>query len=256
MFAIHATVFPFDGEWSGVLGGIECADDLFEADTTASDAAEVPAAAGVTEGEVAAQDSGASVEGDGSIFHVDMVDAIGEGANEFDGVDALPDEVAGVEIEAELLAAIECLQGAFRGVDIEGDFGGVNFEGKFDTAVFEDVEDGIPAFGEELEAAFDHGFGGWGEIIKEVPDGGAGEAIHDTHIKFLGSTGRVFHFFSGPLVDSGGIAIAPDVIREDTFVAGVNVIEDGLAHEVVGDSEEFQAMFFEEFAFAGAVGII
>jgi hypothetical protein len=256
VFAVHAAVFPFDGEGSGVFGGVEGADDFFEANAAASDAAEVPAASGVTEGEVAAEDTGAAVEGNGGIFHVDVVDAIGEGADEFDGINALPDEVAGVEVEAEFLASVECLECAFGGVEVEGDFGGVYFEGEFDAAVFEDIEDGVPAFGEELEAAFDHGFGGWGEVVDEMPDGGAGEAIDDADIEFLGGAGGFFHFFGGAVVDAGGVTITPDVIGEDAFVSGIDVIEDGLSDEVVGDGEEFEAVFFEEFAFAGAVGIV
>ena len=256
VFAVHAAVFPFDGERTGVFGGIECADDFFEADTTASDAAEVPTASWVTEGEVAAEDTGAAIEGDGGIFHVDVVDAIGEGADKFDGIDTLPDEVAGVEVEAEFLASVECLECAFGGVEVEGDFGWVNFEGEFDAAVFEDIEDGIPAFGEELEAAFDHGFWGGGEVIDEVPDGGAGEAVDDADIEFLGGAGCVFHFFGRTAIDTGRVAIAPDVIGENAFVSGIDVIEHGLSDEVVGNGEEFEAVFFEEFAFAGAVGVV
>lgn len=256
VFAVHSAVFPFDGEGAGVFGGIKSADDFFEADTAASDAAEVPAASGVTEGEVAAEDTGASIEGDGSIFHVDVVDAIREGANEIDGIDTLPDEVAGVEVEAEFLAPVECLECAFGGVEVEGDFGGVNFEGEFDATVFEDVENWVPAFGEELEAAFDHGFGGGREVVEEVPDGGSGKSVDDADVEFLCGAGCVFHFFGGAMVNAGGVAITPNIVRKDALVTGVDVIEDGLSDEMIGDGEEFQAMFFEEFAFAGAVRIV
>ena len=39
-------------------------------------------------------------------------------------------------------------------------------------------------------------------------------------------------------------------------MAGIDVIEDGLADEVIGDREELQVVFFQEFPFAVAVGVV
>ena len=44
---------------------------------------------------------GLAVERHGGVLHVDVVDAVGELADEEVRLDALPDEVAGVEVEAE-----------------------------------------------------------------------------------------------------------------------------------------------------------
>ena len=56
---------------------------------------------------MAAEDAAAAVERDDRVLDVDVVDAVGEFADELDRVDALPDAVAGVEVEAELLAVAE-----------------------------------------------------------------------------------------------------------------------------------------------------
>lgn len=57
-----------------------------------------------------------------------MEDAIGEGVDEFDGVDALPDEMGGVEVDSKGGVVIEGGQRAIEGDDVVGDFGWVDFE--------------------------------------------------------------------------------------------------------------------------------
>jgi hypothetical protein len=39
-------------------------------------------------------------------------------------------------------------------------------------------------------------------------------------------------------------------------MAGVDVVQDGLTDEVIGDREQFQPMLFEQISLAGAVGIV
>src|ERR1044071_16214 len=59
-FAVHAAVFPFDGERALVADAVELADDFFEVDASAAGAAEIPAAAVVAEVEVAGENAGAA----------------------------------------------------------------------------------------------------------------------------------------------------------------------------------------------------
>ena len=49
VFAVHAAIFPFDGERAVVADFVERADDLFEVHAAATRRAEVPAAAQVAE---------------------------------------------------------------------------------------------------------------------------------------------------------------------------------------------------------------
>jgi len=256
LVAIHSGVFPFNGEWSVVVDGVQSPDDFFEADPTSSDAAEVPTATGIAEADVAGEDAGATVQGDGSVFHVNVVDTIREVTDEFDRVDALPDEVAGVEVETEFFAVVDRFQSAFGGIDVEGDFGRMDFETEFHTTFLEDVHDGIPEVGEELESVVDHALGcGW-EVVEQVPDAGSGEPVDGFDVQFSGSAGGVFHFFDGTFTHTGRITVTPDVFGEDRFVSFVDVVTDSLSDEVVGDGEKLQVIFFEQFAFPGTVGVV
>src|SRR5690606_18612904 len=104
MFAVHADVFPFDRERAVVADLVKRADDLLEIDAAATWRAEVPAAARVAEVEVAGQDAGAAVERDDRVLDVDVIDAIRKLADELDRINSLPQQMTGVEVEAELFA--------------------------------------------------------------------------------------------------------------------------------------------------------
>ena len=64
-----------------------------------------------------------AVEGARGVLDVHVIDAVGEGPDELDRVDELPEQVAGVEVEAELGPVVEGLQGRLGRVDVEGDLG-------------------------------------------------------------------------------------------------------------------------------------
>ena len=91
----------------GVAGVVQGADDFLKVHRAAARRAEVPTAARVAEVKVAGQNAGAAVEERDRIFHVHVIDAIREGANEFHRVDALPEQMAGIEVEAEFFAVVE-----------------------------------------------------------------------------------------------------------------------------------------------------
>src|SRR4051794_16966935 len=193
-FAVHAAVFPFDGERPLIADAVELADDLLEVDAAASGAAEIPAAAVIAEVEMAGEDASAAVERDDGVLHVHVIDAIRKGAKEFDRVDALPVQVTGVEVEAELGTVVEGFQGPFGRVNVEGDLSGMDFQGELDAALGEDVEDWIEAIGKELETVVDHLAGDGREAVEQVPDRAAREAVHDADTEAFGSAGRILQF--------------------------------------------------------------
>lgn len=188
-----------------------------------------------------------------NVLHVDVVDAVGEFADEFDVVHALVEQVAGVEVEAEGFVAFEGVDGAFGAGDVEGDFGGVDFEGEADAVAAEFVEDGRPGFGKLVVAARDHLRRDGREAVEEMPDARACEAVDDFDAEiFRGARGE-FEFGGGAFVDAFRVAVTPDVRREDALVALVNVVADRLADEVGGDGEKFQAVFRKNLVAAGAI---
>src|ERR1700722_8324429 len=134
VFAVHAAVFPFNAEGAVVMDVVEGGDNFFKIDAAATDAAEIPEAAGVAEGGVSAEDAdGAVALVEPDVFHVNVEDAGGESVEKFDVIDALVCEMGGVEIEAEAGVIFDGCQGAVGGGDVEGDFAGVDFEGEVDV---------------------------------------------------------------------------------------------------------------------------
>ena len=99
-------------------------------DAAASGRAEVPAAARIAEIQMAGQNAAAAVERDDRVLDVDVVNPVGERAHELDRIDPLPEQMAGIEVEAELLALVECLERPLGRVHIEGDFGRMHFQAR------------------------------------------------------------------------------------------------------------------------------
>ncbi len=98
-----------------------------------------------------------AVERPGRVLDVHVIDPIRESPDELDRVDHLPEQVAGVEVEPEFRPVVDRLQGSLGRVDIKGDLGRMNLERELDAAFLEDVEDRVPAVGEQLEALVDGG---------------------------------------------------------------------------------------------------
>ena len=84
---------------------VQRADDLLEIDAAAARRAEFPAAARIAKLQMAAQNAAAAVERDDRVLDVDVINAVGKRPQEFDRIDPLPEQMAGIEIEAELFAA-------------------------------------------------------------------------------------------------------------------------------------------------------
>src|SRR5207302_1487374 len=96
--------------------------------------AEVPAAARVARRQTAVEQSRPAIEADAGVLDVDMVDPVGEAAHELDRVDALPVQVAGVEGEAELLAAAQRVEDRLGAIQVEGELSRVDLAGELQPA--------------------------------------------------------------------------------------------------------------------------
>jgi len=200
MDAVHAAVFPFDGEGAGVADIVEGDDDFLEVDVSMANGAEVPIAAWVREVGMTSKNAyGPVAMTPPYVFHVNVEDAIGEVAEEFYVVDSLVTQVGGVIIEAEALVVFNRCQCSVGGSDVEGDFRGMDFQGEIDIHLVEGIEDGDPAFGKVLVALLVMSLcGGW-ECVEQVPDAGAGEAVYDggSFLGFLFTGLGVEEFTSG-----------------------------------------------------------
>src|SRR3712207_4974755 len=229
---VHAGVLPLHRERTVVAYAVQSPDYRLEIHTPAPDRSEVPAPAVVAESEVRGKDAALSVESPECILDVGVVDTLWEAVDELHGIDELPVEVAGIEVEPESLAVADCFQRPLRGVDVVGDLGGVDLEGEPDALRVEDIEYGVPPLG-EVSVPFVHLLlRRRREEVELVPDGGTGEARHDVHSEPGGGPGGVPHLLSGPLSDPFRISIPPDVGRQGGSMA---LIYGEIAHGLTQD---------------------
>ena len=120
----------------------------------------------------------------------------------------------------------------------------MNLEGKLDAAFLEDVEDRVPAVGEELEALVDHRVRHRRKRVQQVPDRRAGETVDDLDAQSLGGPGGVFHLLDRPL--GLLLGVAPDGGGHPVVGAGVVVVEHELAGQVVGDGPALEPVLAEK----------
>ena len=120
----------------------------------------------------------------------------------------------------------------------------MDLQRELDAALLEDVEDRVPALGEQLEAVVDHGVGDRRERVEQVPDRRAGEAVDDLDAQLLRGPGGVLHLLDGPL--GLLLGVAADLGGHPVVGPGVDVVEDELAGQVVRDRPALQAVLAEQ----------
>ena len=252
--AAHTAVFPFHGKGALIPDVVEGGDDLFPADVSAPQRAEIPVAALVAEGGMATKYAdGAVPVPPPHVLHVHVMDEVLEGVEELDVVHALVGHMAGVEVEAKGVMLIHRVEGFPGGLGVEGHLRGVYFERELDFLRLKDVQDRHPAVGELPVACLNHLFGHGGEAVEEVPDRAAGEAVHHFDAQVFGGDGGVAHLCGRALVDILGGAVTPDALGENGLVAQVNGGADALADQMVADRPNVEAVFGQQFANTGTV---
>ena len=244
---------PIDRQRAVVADLVEAADDRLPVDAAAAGAAELPAAPRVAARPVPGEQPRAAVEAQHGVLQVDVVDAVGEAAQEGDGVDALPVQVAGVEEDAELLAGVQHVEDDFGRVEVEGELPRMHLAGEADAAVARGVEDRVPLRGERLQGVGDHPRLGRGVAGGVGPNRRAGEAAHDVRAQLLGEAEGRAQLLGGAVRHAVGPAVAPDVVGHQRFVAGVHGVGDRLADFVRSNDGDLQVVAGEEFEPAGGV---
>jgi hypothetical protein len=179
---------------------------------------------------------------------VHVVDPLRELLGERRRVEELVDEVARVEVDPEALTVADRVE-RLRGRDeVVRDLRRVHLEREADALVLEHVDDRAPALREVLVAALDLVEVVRREGVELVPDRRAGEAVDDADAELGGRAGRVLHAIGRAPADALGLAVAPDVGREDRAVPLVDRVADGLADEMRPDREALEPVPPEQLA--------
>src|SRR5262249_32962036 len=152
----------------------------------AAGTARIPAAPRIGVGQVGAEQTRSAIEGDGDVLDMDVVDPVGEPAEELHGIDALPVEVGRIKEEAELLASAEGIEDLLDGAEIEGELAGMRLGGGADPTLLTHIEVGRPGMDESAEGACDDSNARAGIPQDVGPDGRAGEPGHEVQAEFLG----------------------------------------------------------------------
>ncbi len=85
------------------------------------------------------------------------------------------------------------------------------------------------------------------------PQGRTAATGDDADSEFFGRPHRGQHFLGGPLLDPERLAIAPDVLRQQRLVPGVDRIAHRLADPVIAQHRRRQVGTVEQFELLGAV---
>src|SRR4051794_6508355 len=150
MLTVHPDILPLDRQRSFVFRLVQRPDDLLEVHTTPAGRAEIPTATRIAKVEMAAENAASTVERHDGILDVNVVDAVREFANELHRINALPQQMARVEVEAEFLAVTDRIECPAGRRDVERDLGGVHLERESHPAFPKHVENRIPTIGELL----------------------------------------------------------------------------------------------------------
>ncbi len=196
----------------------------------------------IAEVEVGAEDARPAVQGYRHVLHMHMVDAIGKFPDEQMGFQALPEEVAGVKVDAQGFPAVEVLQKLLGGVKIKGDLRGMDLQGKAHAAAVEFIENGCPQLDDLLEPLFHHLFRRRRERVPVGPNRRAREAGNHLNTHVLRGPGHVLHLLNGPGPDLFRLPL--HLVGREGVQAGIPVIAHTLADEVRADGPAAQAVAF------------
>jgi len=248
---VHAVVLPLHAERALVLDLVQRAADRFPVHLAATRGTELPAAAGAAEREVTVQQAVEAVLAAGHVLDVHVVDELAELEQEGRRVDALPQQVARVEVDPKRLPPFDScvVESRERGVHapgVEADLGRVHFEVEAQAELRVRVDDRPEPRGEVGEARHDLTFEGRRELVDQRPDGRAGESGHVRAVHLRRRLADHDQPLGGPLSHAFRVAVAPDRGRQDRLMARLDVVADGLADQVAGHGDALEAVLGEE----------
>jgi hypothetical protein len=124
-----------------------------------------------------------------------MIDPFAEPLDEDHWIDPLPDQMARVEVEAELLLAVYCFDRLLSRLDVVCLFLRMHLVSKLDPMRCEEVKNLTPTLSEQLKALLkDLLISRW-EYVPCSPIRGASEPVDHRHVKRSSRLDRLLHPF-------------------------------------------------------------
>ena len=156
---------------------------------------------------------------------------------------ALPQEMAGVEVQAERLTPIEFFEEFQSRIIVKRDLARMHFEGEFHAVFVKFVKNGSPQSHDLVEARFHHGLGSLREGIEVSPDGRTREARDDFHSHLRRHRRCLLHGRDRPCADL--VRLVGKFGRRKVVQSGVGSVAHALSDDVRRERLAHKAVFFQ-----------
>src|SRR6516165_10252005 len=144
-------------------------------------------------------------------------------------------QMAGIEGKSEFLAAADSFQCHFGAVEIKRDLSGMDLKGESDSALGTNVEDWLPLAGKRAESFLEFPPAVGGITANSAPQLRTCESADYADAEFLGRAKGCGQLFGGALTYPVRVAVAPNVIGEDTTMARLDSVANTLPDPVIGE---------------------
>jgi hypothetical protein len=89
-----------------------------------------------------------------------------------------------------------------------------------------------------------------------MPDRAAGKTVDDFNAELLCGLRGIDNTFGRPLANTLGVAVTPDVLRQNRLVTFIDIIADGLAYKMRRDCKDLQTVVYKKLTLGLAITII
>ena len=119
----------------------------------------------------------------------------------------------------------------------------------------ESVQNRRPACGKVRVARVDIGLAGGREEVELGPHAAAGKAVDHIDAKEARGLGRLLDLLGRTLAHTLRLAVAPDVVGQNAFVAFINRITDALPNEMIANRPAAEIVLFEQITLLAHVAV-
>ena len=202
------------------------------------------------------QNAARTVQEGPCVLHVCVNNSIREHVDQPVRLQALPDQVTGIEVESEGRMMVDRFKCMLRGDQVVGNLCWMHFQRKADADIRKDVQNGQPTLCEVVVSRLHMFRRCWRKEVQVRPDARTGKAVHNRYAQLRSGPRRVFHGLSCPLTDAFGIAVAPDCTGQNGLVPIVDTIAYRLADQMTRHGPRLEPVVGQQFMATLAVGVV
>ena len=215
---------------------------------------EVPASSEITKINVRSEESAASVKRNCGIFHMHMIDSVHKVLKEQMRRNALPDQMAGVEVQTKLRSVRKLLEQPLGRIVIKCDLTRMDLKRKYTIVLHKFIQDRTPQIIDLLESVFDHLFRCLREGVQIFPNRRSHKTSEDLHPKFFRNCRCLFHSADSPCTDL--VLLSCQFRRCEIIKSRIIIVAHTLTDHMGGDRLALKVVFFQRILDLLNIGII